>query len=63
MVFELGGALDASVAHLANFHWVELIPFPLMELSVEISNKLSVYEIEKGIANITVVLSDIKFTL
>ncbi len=57
MILELSCSLDACVADLAHFDGVEFVPFPLVEFFIEVDDKLGVYEIEKSISNITVVLS------
>lgn len=57
VVLELSCSLDACVADLAHFDGVELVPFPLVEFFIEIDDELGVYEIEKGVSDITIVLS------
>jgi hypothetical protein len=56
VVLELSGSLDPGVADLANFNGVEFVPFPLVEILIEISNELGMYKVKKSIANITVIL-------
>ena len=48
---------------MANFDRIKLIPFSLMELSVELCDKLGMYEVEKSVADVTVVLDKIIITL
>lgn len=55
---KLVSALDACVADVADFFGVEEFPLFVMELVVEVDNELGVDEIEKGIANITIILKD-----
>lgn len=56
VVLELGSALDACVAHLANLVGVELLPRAVVELSVEVLDELGVDEIEEGVAHVAVIL-------
>ena len=58
MVFELGSALDACIAHIADLRRVEFVPFCEMELEVEISNEFGVDKVDKSIADIAVSLRD-----
>lgn len=57
VVFELSGPLDPCIADLADLHRVELVPLALMELVVEVSDELGVYEVEEGVSDVAVVLS------
>jgi hypothetical protein len=56
VVLELGSALDAGVAHLADLVRVKLLPGLVVELAVEVLDELGVDEVEKGVAHIAVVL-------
>ena len=57
VVDQLGGALDACVADLADFLRVEFLPPLMMELLVEFADELGMDEVDEGIAYIALVLS------
>jgi len=52
VVHQIDCALDARIGQYADFLAVEAVPFPAVEISVELKYKLGVYEIDKGVANI-----------
>ena len=54
---ELGGALDASVADLADLLGVELLPLLEVELVVEVADELGVDEVDEGVSHVALVLS------
>lgn len=56
VVFQLGSALDAGVADLANLDGVELVPLAVVEVVVEVDDELGVDEVEEGVADVAVVL-------
>ncbi len=56
VMFELGCSLDACIADLADLDWIELIPFALMKLIVEVNDELGVYEVEEGVSHVAIVL-------
>jgi hypothetical protein len=63
VVFELGSALDTCVADLADLDGVELVPLALVELVVEVDDELCMNEVEKGVPDVAVVLSNREGTL
>lgn len=56
MFGQLGSALDACVAKVADLVGVELVPAIVVELQVELRYELAAKEVDEGIAHITVVL-------
>lgn len=63
VVLQLGSALDPRVANLTNFGRIELLPCPVVKLAVEVLDEFGVYEIEKGIADVAVILDGVGVTL
>jgi len=63
MVLKLSCALDSGVAYLANFNRVKFIPFSLVKILIEISDKLGVNKVNKSIAYVAVILGYRKVTL
>lgn len=57
MVQQLQSALDAGVAHLADLLRIEARPFLPMKLLVDLGYKSHVYQVNKGIAHIAIVLN------
>ena len=63
VVLDLGAPLDARVADVAHLHRVEFVPLAPVEILVEVEDELGSDEIEEGIPNVAVVLSDERDTL
>ena len=57
MVDELGSALNASIADLADFFRVKLLPLFMMEFLVEFADEFGVDKVDEGIAHIALVLN------
>ena len=56
---KLIGALYPCIADMTDLLRVEQLPLPVVELVVEIHNKLGVDEVEKSVAHIAIVLHQI----
>lgn len=55
--------MNSSVAYLTDFDRVELVPLSLMKILIEVNNELCMDEVDKSVANITIVLNKHKSTL
>lgn len=56
VVFKLSSALYPGVTDLTDFDRVELVPFPLMEIFVEVGYEFGMDEVDESIANVTAIL-------
>ena len=56
VVLQLSSALDAGVADLTDLHWIETVPFVVVEVVVEVRDELGADEVKKSIADVAIVL-------
>jgi hypothetical protein len=56
MMLKLSSSLDTCIAHLAHFHGVELFPFIVMELPIEVLDEFGVDKVDEGISDIAIIL-------
>ena len=63
MFLKLSSTLNPGIANLTNFGRVKFVPFPLMEFLVEFRDELRMDEVQKSIANVTIVLNYDESTL
>ncbi len=63
MMLELGSTLNPSIADLANFNWVETVPFVIVEVLEKICDEFCANEIKESVAYIAVVLYKKKSTV
>lgn len=57
VIFQLSSALDAGITDLTNFSGVKFVPFPSVKLIIKVCDEFCMDEVEKGVANIAVILN------